>query len=425
MAVLPRHDSSATPTELSTRVVTSIEGAKQAGRDVSSLGATVGGIAETWQSAINHTQKVTKKNDIDIGVMDIQTRATEDSDISNVDAYYSELDELRATSLDGFSDATVKAEFAPVVERDIAMARAKVDSIYRNKLLDHYDAQRILASDINREKYFETGNGEYQKVQLSRIKDDFARGFIDEKTKVKEEAKVNKWQRERISFESVRDKLVKKQLKENQVSNELELLNRFRSSGINDLRVDDIVTMAGDDDIRPKFGEALVQYMNDPDMYNDAKYNNEAFNSYIDAVLNSKNKETINNVLEDALNKKNVAKDELSILIGLSMEKSGTLASVDEDSGDKPQSKSGLFEAVRGWFDWSKDKKEERSQGIKEIVADVEGGKDPNEALTGAMNKAALKAYPQIKNFPKEGKLVPDKFGNVRRWFPDGSYKDE
>ena len=36
------------------------------------------------------------------------------------------------------------------------------------------------------------------------------------------------------------------------------------------------------------------------------------------------------------------------------------------------------------------------------------------------VSKERLQKYPQMKNFPKDGVVKPDRYGNLIRFFPDG-----
>ena len=146
---------------------------------------------------------------------------------------------------------------------------------------------------------------------------------------------------------------------------ELGLLQEFSNKGIAGFDFDQIRKLAKDQTVRPKFASALGQYMFDPSVYRKARYKNKAFDGYIRQILESEDKEGVNAVLEAALDKKEVALDDLFIMIGIAAEKSGGLIGVDTNSGEVPTEKKSALDRLKSLFDWTKDKPGESTQAIR------------------------------------------------------------
>ena len=119
------------------------------------------------------------------------------------------------------------------------------------------------------------------------------------------------------------------------------------------------------------------------------------------------------------------------------------VAGQTEDEFDKMKSaydaKVVAINSKKGWFKASIKSFDEHFKGpnrVKEIatatqqlIEAVNANEIPEENFPAAaeyiVGMDIAKKYPQISSFPKEGTVLPDRFGNNIRFFPDGKYKLE
>jgi hypothetical protein len=429
MATLKRYNSKQQLSTKGTRTITDVEGAKMGGKSLEKIGKQGQEIATTWQNAINSTTLTQKENSVHKGTSDILIDAETDYESKNYETNIQKLEELKTTGLTGWSDNTAREAYEPDLNYKITEARIKLDAIYQKHLVTTKNAARKYQRSDNYTEYINTGDQKWIDKEIKETNKALEDKFIDPETAADENIKAKGWKEERETKLKTKDSILRREIRANQVINELGLVDKLINSGPDGISNEEVINAAGkadneDGDIGNDFGMALMGYKNNPGVYADAKRKNKLFDASIKALLDSKDKDNVSKVLTDILKDKKLKMAELTVLMGVAKAKHDTLYGVIEESGDDPKAKKEhkkLLHALYGWITGKNKDTDESTEGIKEIIADVENGVDAEEALKNAEARAVLKRYPVMATYPKEGKIITDpESGISMRYFPNG-----
>jgi hypothetical protein len=197
MAKLPGFDSTSQMTTQPASVRRDMREEAQFGQDISTVGGAVQEVANVWQEAKNFSQKITAQNNLETQINDIVARAAADPDYNSAEKYQEELSRVGEKSLEGFSDNIARMEFSTLSNNQIAQANIKVNSIFRDKMIDHTRAEIITQHDLNKSAFIQTGDPAYQEKQLSVSALGFQKGFVSEEFLANEQIKVKDWEKMR------------------------------------------------------------------------------------------------------------------------------------------------------------------------------------------------------------------------------------
>jgi len=462
MARLPNYDSQQGLTTQPGSVQRDINAEQQAGRNIQNIGKAAEDIANVWQDAKDFTETLRSQNILDNGQNEIFKKAQEDPDYENSAVYHEDLNRVREASLEGFSNNLARQKFQVTAQNQSAAASIKIDGLFRSKHIDYTKAEIIRSHEKNHAAYI-AGDLTAKGKQAELVSGAFEKGFVNAIFVANEDVKFLGWDYDRAIYDAqngdaeevarivqegktydiknigaavkeinslgkIKKDAVKRQTKEKQVSNELDITKSLLEAGIDGISNEQIISLAGDKedgDIRQKFSQALIEYKNDPRVYRKSFKSDKAFDGYVRAILESNNKDAINNILLDILSKKEVKKDNLTVLFQIISEKSASVLGLAEDEGETIGAKKEIIDSVIGVMTSKDIPEEEKSERIKQVVESSSKGMKSQESIKIAERQAVLKAHPVVRTYPKDGMVKTDKHGNRVRFFPDGSKKAE
>jgi hypothetical protein len=167
---------------------------QQMGRNIASLGKVARDLSMVWQAAEDATQTLDRQNHIDEGQREIYNRAQTEPDYKNSDQYFADLDALKDSSLEGFSNNEARAKFAITANNQTAAAKIKMDGLFRTKMQDHYKGELITSHDKNKRDYIATGDPMYMEKQKGEALKALEVGAVNEVFVANEGVKVDDWQ---------------------------------------------------------------------------------------------------------------------------------------------------------------------------------------------------------------------------------------
>lgn len=457
---------------------TSLQAVEDTTGEILGQGAKIGQqVQETalkWQNAVDTIQKTTATANFKTGILDITNRASNDPDYNNSDQYFKEIENLKTSSLKGFSSKLAETEASLDLGYEAKVAQIQIGNLYKKKMIDvgQVNAIKLIDNEVSNpnEDSFEniknilnkqvasgifSHEDAYKKYKES-IKTigayEVANDPADQESKSLVLAELRKGESGRFSEIPADDRLdlikssqqrifnnnqtYKRDVQDasNQRSN--DLIDKFASgeASIQDIESELaipeesggikksqllIYKRAITSGIKNDLNRMLQEKTPDKEPTKRAqlvKQYNELIDNFIDDNTDQwKSKEMLAQAFEDGI----VNSKEQQFLNGLKQ----NLKDIEFNRSTSP-----VVSAIKGVKDFfhyqSNSTDEQLASNIKSLVGEIQNGTSPDQALRMTIKKEILSRIPDYATYPDTGKLKRDSNGNVIRVFPDGTYED-
>lgn len=155
------------------------------------------GAAQKWQEATNLTETNQAYNNIEQGANNILQQASQDKDYKNEQKYLDELDNLRTSQEDTFSNKQLSLKFQRVADSTVNQASVKIKGAFRDKMIKHQQGEVIRSQGLNKQAYM---NGDMSSVDNNKqiLKENFNSGFITKSVYQKALSDMDNWEYEKV-----------------------------------------------------------------------------------------------------------------------------------------------------------------------------------------------------------------------------------
>jgi hypothetical protein len=192
MAKLPTYESA---TDLQTGAAgverdTGVAG--QMGRDISNLGKATADIARVWQDAKNLKDEMKRQNAFAKGARVLEDSWEKDPQNADLEAYTKAIDDMRESSLEGWSDNTAKARWEMQINAKSNQLKARFEGKARNRMILEGRAEHMEGFELNHDAYV-SGNLQALQDQMDLNQANLEKGFITPVKKVEYDQALETW----------------------------------------------------------------------------------------------------------------------------------------------------------------------------------------------------------------------------------------
>ena len=136
MPDFPRYQSKAQPTTAQPSVQAPEDTTGEIIQEVGEVGKTVQDVSVKWSNAVDTIQKTAASANFKAGILDIETRATNDPNYNNSDQYFKEIEKLKTDNLKGFQSKTAETQAAIDFGLEGNIAKFRIENLYKKKMID-------------------------------------------------------------------------------------------------------------------------------------------------------------------------------------------------------------------------------------------------------------------------------------------------
>jgi len=179
------------------------EGVQQAVQSGQQALETVDHIANAWQEAEDLAQLTTATNNLasqqmgfESELANVNISAGEDGDFYKVlnekkQYFQNKLSSIRANGSQ-ITSTGAKAQYTQIADMAEMSAKVKLDTVFRQKLVDHQKVELVRSGDLMKQSYL-SGNKEAKQAYSDQLQSNLAKGFIDEGEKYKYDQSLEDW----------------------------------------------------------------------------------------------------------------------------------------------------------------------------------------------------------------------------------------
>lgn len=282
MPTFPRYQSQATA---STRQSSAEAVTDNSGEVLAQAGNQIGGAIQDatikWSNAVDTIQKTTATANFKSGLLDITNRAANDPDYNNSDKYFHEIEKLKSSSLQSFTNKGAEAQAAMDFDYDGKVAQYQIQNVYKKKMIEvgQVSTMKLLDMEINnpgpdlegRINAIMEQNGQlFDPKDAYRISKEYVKkgkfnGFLSD---IQADPSVAETKLSGNSYEfdvkELRDAqaVYKTELGKIQLSNQTDLSNRYLNG--EEIPPEELKTLSKQKKITPTFAESLIGKINNP-----------------------------------------------------------------------------------------------------------------------------------------------------------------
>jgi len=425
---------------------------------------TVTQIAQKWSDANDVMQATEAKTKYEIASAEIQTRAAADPDFNNSPKYFKELEKVKVESLKGVANQSIAGQLRLDFERGNAVTAMKIGADFQMKQIQANKINVAQSLDIMQQKRLNAVTDEERKQIDGEIQGlinaNLAAGVLEpqEAMKLKEKSTLSAYEnmiysnpefaieqlkkaedltpKQRENFiEDAKGLLQKRkeyadwQLEQTQTQSTIQLAEAMQNGSLTSQMVRDMQQGGLIDSETAAIFDSIALEKTYEIPENTSLSEPDYFLRLLEDSRGEKSQ--VKKIIQDAVTAYSDHKIGTQQFLYFVQSAKETFDRQSKGIYTKSENNNKFFSAIDGIKEFfsnfgKKDKKLEKDEGkaIGEFTNNYQYGADPQPVKNKVINNYRLTTTPEIGNYPENGKLMVDKFGNRALVFPDGSIEE-